>query len=196
VVYSTRASEVRSHTNLQKQFKTFKIKSVKIVRVVDLTVKNLSKQFFVVELVEFYLHLRKRYMGYWYSGPFLVHCTCLNLCCSKFSHVKCAEDKNDRYINYSIILFSAHLKLIYIAKLVKFYLQWRRRIHVLGFFFLVHCTCLNLCCSKFSPMKCAENNNDTKTQHPRIACSFGETINDFLCVCVTVPSPSCKCEPD
>jgi hypothetical protein len=31
------------------------------------------------------------------------------------------------YINYSIILFSAHLKLIYIAKLVEFYLQWRRR---------------------------------------------------------------------
>ena len=29
--------------------------------------------------------------------------------------------------NYWIILFSAHLYLIYIAKMVEFYLQWRRR---------------------------------------------------------------------
>jgi hypothetical protein len=28
-------------------------------------------------------------------------------------------------------------------------------IPVLGYFFLVHCTCINLCCSKVSPVKCA-----------------------------------------
>ena len=31
------------------------------------------------------------------------------------------------YINYSTILFSAHLKLIYIAEMVEFYLLWCRR---------------------------------------------------------------------
>ena len=41
------ASEVRSQRNLPgEKIEIFKIKSLKIVRVVDLTIKNVSKQFF------------------------------------------------------------------------------------------------------------------------------------------------------
>ena len=50
------------------------------------------KIIYIAKLVKFYLQCRGRYRGYRYSSTFLVHCTCLMLCCSKFSHVKCAKN--------------------------------------------------------------------------------------------------------